>query len=183
MIIFKKLFLICIFCGLIFPLFTANAQEPSSLIVNYKTDDFILLVRTLPPKPIVGTSYFKLELFDPDNYSAIPTGKIKILTSKAEDLDKKFQILAVKKTPESKDYHANITFETYGDWDISFIVEINGVQYPDIASQIYISQKDVSNTSYGNYVFFGVLLIMVSVVSILVKLSKNNQNQNRINHS
>ena len=182
MIILNKLFLILVFCGLIFPVSTVNSQEPSSLIVNYKTDDFILLVRTLPPKPIVGTSYFKLELFEPENYSPIPTGKIKISITSMEDSDEKFQVLAVKKTSESKDYHANITFETYGDWNISFIVEINGVQYSEIGSQIYISQKDMSNVAYGNYVFFGVLLIMVSVISILVKSSKKNRNENRTNH-
>jgi len=183
MIFLNKLFAILIFCGLIFPVSTVNSQEHSSLIVNYKTDDFILLVRTLPLKPIVGTSYFKLELFEPKNYSAIPTGKIKILTSNIEYSDDKFQVLAIKKTPESKDYHANITFDKYGDWDISFIVEINGVQYPEIGSQIYISQKGVSNVTYGNYVFFGVLLILVSGISILVKLSKNNRNEDTTNHS
>lgn len=177
MIFFKKLFLIFAFCMFTFPVLTLNSQDPSSLIVNYKTDDFVLLVRTLPPKPIVGTSYFKLELFDSVNYSPIPSGKIKILTSKTEDSNEKYQILAIKKTSESKDYHANVTFETSGDWRITFIVEIDGVQYPEIGSQIYISKKGVSNTSYGNYVFFGVLMIITSIVYILVNTSKNKQNK------
>ena len=175
MIFYKKSFLIFVFCIFMFPVSTLNSQDPSSLIVNYKTADFVLLVRTLPPKPIIGTSYFKLELFDPVNYSPIPSGKIKILTSKTEDPNEKYQILAIKKTSESKDYHANVTFETSGDWYLSFIVEIDGVQYPEIGSQIYISKKGVSNTSYGNYVFFGVLMIIVSVVYILVNISKNKQ--------
>ena len=183
MIFYKKFFLIFVFCIFTFPVLTLNSQDPSSLIVNYKTDDFVLLVRTLPPKPIIGTSYFKLELFDSVNYSPIPSGKIKILTSKTENPNEKYQIFAIKKTSESKDYHANVTFETSGDWNLSFIVEIDGVQYPEIGSQIYISKKGVSNTSYGNYVFFGVLMIMVSIVYILVHTSKSRQNKEGINHS
>ncbi|MBK15549.1 MAG: hypothetical protein CL770_02530 [Chloroflexi bacterium] len=176
MIILQKSLVTFLFCLFTFPVLILNSQEPSSLIVNYKTDDFVLLVRTLPPKPIVGTSYFKLELFDSVNYAPIPSGKIKILTSKTEDSNEKYQVLAIKEASESKEYHANVTFETFGDWNLSFIVEIDGVQYPEIGSEIYISQKGVSNISYGNYVFFGVLLTIISIIYILIKTSKKRQN-------
>ena len=84
--------------------------------------------------------------------------------------------MAIKEASESKEYHANVTFETFGDWNLSFIVEIDGVQYPEIGSQIYISEKGVSNISYGNYVFFGVLLTIISIIYILIKTSKKRQN-------
>lgn len=176
MIILQKSLVTFLFCVFTVPVLILNSQEPSSLIVNYKTDDFVLLVRTLPPKPIVGTSYFKLELFDSVNFAPIPSGKIKILTSKTEDSNEKYQVLAIKEASESKEYHANVTFETFGDWNLSFIVEIDGVQYPEIGSQIYISEKGASNISYGNYVFFGVLLTIISIIYILIKTSKKRQN-------
>jgi len=178
MSILNKSFFILSLYIFVFPFAILNAQEPSSLIVNYRTDAFVLLVRTLPPKPIVGTSYFKIELLDPENYSPISAAKIKIITSKVNHADEKFQILAIKERDQSKYYHANVTFESAGDWDLNFLVDINGVEYPSIGSEIFISAKQMTNTNFGNYVFFGVLLFIMSALLVLYKFSKNTKDDN-----